>query len=88
MKDVHEQTVAVRGTLTGVLKSKLPPEGGRVNVSLGDDKDLVVVKADLDSLQNLEAGETKLRISTNMSEDLGPVTVEVGLVPTAILTET
>lgn len=78
MKDVHEQTAAVRGTLTGVLKSKLPPEGGRVNVSLGDDKDLVVVKADVDSLGNLEAGETKLKISTNMSGALGPVTVEVG----------
>ena len=84
MKDVHEQTAAVRGTLTGVLKSKLPPEGGRVNVSLGDDKDLVVVKADVGSLQNLEAGETKLRISTNMSASLGPVTVEVGLLPVVI----
>ena len=47
-------------------------------MSLGDDKDLVVVKADVDSLGNLEAGETKLKISTNMSGALGPVTVEVG----------
>ena len=80
LKDVHEQTVAVRDTLTGVLKSKLPPEGGRVNVSLGEAKDLVVVKTNVNSLGNLEAGETKLKISTNISGSSGPVIVEVEII--------
>ena len=79
LKDVYEETSAVRKQLTGVLKSKLPPEGAELNVTLGAGKELKIMKTGVDSLNTdgVSVGETKLNVNTNTSASIGQVIVEV-----------
>ena len=63
--------------LTSVIKSKFPPEGGRVDINVTEEKEFVVIKTKENSLGSVDIGNKTLKIPANFSGVSGPVFVEV-----------